>query len=67
MANSLYNQLNQTQMTTPANNQPKATINSILDEVRQSGMTAQELFYKKASEAGINPQSILSQIPINYR
>lgn len=30
--------------------------------VNQSGMTAQELFYQKAKEMGVDPNSILSQI-----
>lgn len=63
MASNLYQQLNQTQ----SQNNRKYTPQDIIQEVQQSGMTAQELFYKKVNEMGINPQQILSQIPMNFR
>lgn len=63
MANNLYNQLNQNQ---PYQNR-QLTVQDIMAEVRQSGMSAKDLFLKKAQEKGIDPQSILSQIPNNFR
>lgn len=31
-------------------------------EVKESGMTAEEYFYKKAKEMGVNPESILARL-----
>jgi len=58
MANKLYEQLQ---------NQPKqCEINPQLQQVikiiRQSGMTPKDLFYSKAKEMGIDPESILSKL-----
>lgn len=55
--NSLYNQLNQ--------NPTKPTIGQIIEEVNKSGMTAQELFYKKAKEMGVDPSKVLGNMNIN--
>lgn len=62
MANQLYNQLN-----TNTQKRPQTDINSILNEVAQSGMSAKDLFFKKVNEMGVNPQQILSQIPPQFR
>lgn len=62
MANNLYNQLNQTQQ-----NNERPTVQSIIQEVQQSGMTAQELFFKKVQELNINPMDIINQIPNQFR
>lgn len=35
-------------------------VSQILQEVQNSGMSAEELFYKKAKEQGVDPSSILS-------
>lgn len=35
-------------------------VTQILQEVQNSGMSAEELFYKKAKEQGVDPNSILS-------
>lgn len=64
MASSLFNQLNNQQQT---NYTQKATVQSVLQEVKQSGMTAQELFLTKARNMGIDPNSILSKIPPQFR
>lgn len=58
--NNLYNQLNSQMNNT--NEKPKATVQSIIEEVKQSGLSAKELFYKKAQELGIDPNSILSNL-----
>lgn len=39
----------------------KFTIQDIMSEVRSSGMTPEELFYKKAGEQNANIDSILQQ------
>lgn len=43
-----------------ANNNPQ--IREILKEINESGMSAEELFYKKAKEKGVDPDSILNQL-----
>lgn len=35
-------------------------VTQILQEVQNSGMSAEELFYKKAKEQGVDPNSILT-------
>lgn len=61
MANNLYNQLNQQSQNR------KADVNSIMREVKESGMSARDLFYKKVNEMGVDPNKILSQVPMNFR
>lgn len=63
MPNNLYNQLNSSQSNPPQ----KANINTIMQEVQQSGMCARDLFFTKVRQMGIDPQSILSQIPNQYK
>jgi len=63
MANNLFNQLNQSSQ----NSRRETDVNSIMQEVRQSGMSARDLFFKKVRERGIDPNSILSQIPMNFK
>lgn len=43
-----------------ANNNP--ALKSVLDEVKANGGDAKSLFYKRASQMGINPNSILNQL-----
>ena len=43
-----------------AGNNPQ--VKNILQEIKESGMTAEELFYKKAKEQGVDPESILKQL-----
>ena len=43
-----------------ANNNPQ--VKNIINEINESGMTAEQLFYKKAQEKGVDPESILKQL-----
>jgi len=43
-----------------SNNNPQ--VEAIRKEVQESGMSAEELFYKKAKEQGIDPESILRHL-----
>lgn len=56
--NELYNSLHQTQQPQYSNPQLKA----VMDMVRNSGMSAKDLFYKMAKEKGVNPEDILKQL-----
>ena len=56
MANQLFQQLNQ-QTARPK----QVSIQDIMQEVNQSGMSAKDLFYKKITETGQNPDNIISQ------
>ena len=64
MASRLYNQLNQKLTNQILNNiiqnNPQAT--EIIKEMKDSGYTPKDYFYKKAEEMGVNPQEILKQI-----
>lgn len=78
MANHLFNQLNQTSQTNPIKglyNQARMSQNpvqflmqsnpatqQIINEIQTSGLSAQQLFYKKVQEQGIDPSSILNQL-----
>lgn len=58
--NSLYQQINQQSQN---NTQPqKLTVQDIMREVQNSGMSAKDLFFSKAKQMGIDPNSILSQL-----
>lgn len=35
----------------------------VLQMIQSSGMTAKDLFYKKAKEMGVNPEDVLKMIP----
>lgn len=59
MASNLYNQLN--------NQKKPASVQDIMQEVRQSGMSAKDLFFKKAKDMGADPRRILEQVPTQYR
>ena len=61
--NSLYQSLNQNQQLQSQNN-GKVTLQDIMQEVRQSGMTPQQLFYKTAQQSGANINDILKQAQI---
>lgn len=61
--NSLYQSLNQNQQLQSQNN-GKVTLQDIMQEVRQSGMTPQQLFYRKAQQSGANINDILKQAQI---
>jgi len=37
-------------------------VKQILQDIKDSGMTAEEYFYKKANEQGVDPQSIISKL-----
>lgn len=50
--------LNQTQFNPQINPQIKA----VMDMVKNSGMSAKDLFYKLAKEKGIDPDAILNQL-----
>lgn len=58
MASKLFQQLN-TQNQAPQ--QKNNSIQDIIAEVNGSGMTAQQLFYKKVQEKGLDANQILSQ------
>lgn len=47
----------ETMLMSFAKNSPQ--MNAIQKEIESSGMSAEELFYKKAKEQGIDPESIL--------
>lgn len=57
--NKLYEQLNG---AVQSNVPKKVTPQDIIKEVQQSGMSARDLFFKKAKEMGIDPNSILAQL-----
>lgn len=59
--NSLYQSLNQQPQL---QNNGKVTLQDIMQEVRQSGMTPQQLFYQKAQQSGANINDILKQAQI---
>lgn len=58
MANSLFNQINQQ----TSNNQINPQIQQVINMVKESGMSPKDLFYKKAQEMGVDPNTILSQL-----
>lgn len=64
MASQLFNQLNQNLTERMLNNlirnNPQGM--QIINEMKKSGCSPKEFFYKKASEMGVNPQDILKQI-----
>lgn len=77
MANNLYQQLttNDRQSNLDINtfkqnpqgviqqmSQRNPNVASMMQEFKQSGMSAQDFFFKKVNEMGINPQSILNQL-----
>ena len=37
-------------------------LNQIMKEVKDSGKSAEELFYEKAKQKGVNPEDILSKL-----
>lgn len=47
-------------MNSMVGNNPQ--IMQIVKEIKESGMSAEELFYKKAQEKGIDPETILKQL-----
>ena len=55
--NSLYQQLNQNQ-----NNSSDSNLQTVLTLVKNSGMSAKDLFYKMAKERNVNPEDILKQL-----
>lgn len=59
MANSLYNQLNQQLQN---NMMMNPQIQSIMNLVKESGKSPKELFFQKAKEMGVDPNTILSQL-----
>lgn len=59
MANNLFNQLNN-QQTNNFNMNPR--IQQIMNLIKQSGMSPKDLFYAKAKEMGVDPNSILNQL-----
>lgn len=64
MASQLYNQLNQKMTEQMVNNMirnnPQAM--QIINEMKQSGQTPKDFFFKKASEMGVNSQDILNEL-----
>lgn len=60
MASSLFQQM--TQNSLQNNMQMNPQIQSIMQMVKESGMSPKELFYKKAKEMGIDPDMILNQL-----
>lgn len=65
MASQLYNQLNQKLTEQMINNliqsNPKAL--ALVNEMKASGYTPKDFFYKKASEMGVDPNEVFKQIP----
>ena len=59
MANNLYNQLNQQLQNNLMQSNPQ--LQSIMKMIKESGMTPKELFFQKAREMGVDPNTILSQ------
>lgn len=47
-------------MNSMVGNNPQ--IMQIVKEIKESGMSAEQLFYKKAQEKGIDPETILKQL-----
>lgn len=37
-------------------------VSKVLEEIKNNGGDAKELFYRKAQEMGVNPQKILEQL-----
>lgn len=60
MANNLYNQLNQQLQNNLMQSNPQ--LQSIIKMIKESGMTPKELFFQKAREMGVDPNTILSQL-----
>lgn len=60
MANNLYNQLNQQLQNNLMQSNPQ--LQSIMKMIKESGMTPKELFFQKAREMGVDPNTILSQL-----
>jgi len=54
------NKLLENVMLSAVKNNPNAM--NILSELEKSGMSAQDFFYKKAKEMGIDPETILNQL-----
>lgn len=77
MASSLFQQMNQSQPNSLAQmyksmSNPNAMLNilmnnnpqmkSVMDMIKKSGKSPKDLFYEKANEMGVDPESILSQL-----
>lgn len=60
MANNLYNQLNQQLQNNLMQSNPQ--LQSIMKMIKESGVTPKELFFQKAREMGVDPNTILSQL-----
>ena len=60
MANNLYNQLNQQLQNNLMQSNPQ--LQSIMKMIKESGMTPKELFFQKAREMGVDPNTIHSQL-----
>jgi len=58
MTNNLYNQLNQTTVREQTNPQ----LVNVIKEIKSSGLTAQDLFYLKVKQMGIDPNTILNKL-----
>jgi len=64
MMNRFYNQMNQKLTEQIINNIVRSNPQAfeLMNEMKVSGFTPKEFFYKKANEMGVNPQDILKQI-----
>lgn len=66
MASSLYQQMNQQSQPQPQSGNPlfqnNPQVQQILNEVRTSGKSAKDLFFERAQQMGIDPQSVIARL-----